>query len=155
MLVRDSGFTLIEMIIVIAIVGIISVMAYPSMDGFIQRNSISSQTNELISLLQYARSEAVTRKADVQVCASTNGTSCSATPADMSAGIIVLQGGNVIQSITGIRDGINIGGSTITFQGDGSISGGSVTYSVSKSGYSGAGSTASVCTNALGQSRGC
>ncbi len=156
---RDLGFTLIEMMVVVAIVAILAAISAPSMDGFIQRNSISSQTNELISLLQYARSEAVTRKANVQVCASTNISSptptCSANPTNMSTGIIVLSNGVVIQSVTDIRNGLNIAGSTITFQPDGSKAGGNVSYAVTKTGYSGNGNTATVCINSLGQSRGC
>ena len=44
--------------------------------GFIQANRLTAQTNDLVTVLNYARSEAIKRGVRVTLCSSNNGTSC-------------------------------------------------------------------------------
>ncbi len=88
----SSGFTLIELIIAMTIVGILTALAFPSFREFIQNQRLSTQTNELVSDLAFARSEAVKRKGPVTVCVSTSGTGCTA--GDWEAGRIVFSDAN-------------------------------------------------------------
>ena len=68
---RVKGFTLVELMVVVALVAITAAIALPNLANFIRDNRVQSQAEELNSIFQYARSEAVTRRAPVTV--SVNG----------------------------------------------------------------------------------
>lgn len=76
-----AGFTLIELIIVVAIVGVLASLAAPSFSTMIKNNRLASNINDLTSDLALARSESNKRGRRVTVCPSTNGTSCSGASA--------------------------------------------------------------------------
>jgi type IV fimbrial biogenesis protein FimT len=62
-----SGFTLIELMITVSILGILLGIGLPSFVTFINNNKITAEANSLIYSLQMARSEAIKRGTDVQV----------------------------------------------------------------------------------------
>ncbi|MDD5461228.1 MAG: GspH/FimT family pseudopilin [Methylococcales bacterium] len=64
---RDSGFTLLEVMIVIAIIGIIAAMAVPSYQDMIERNRLKQVAEALKLDLQFARTEAIKRSQNVLV----------------------------------------------------------------------------------------
>lgn len=74
----EHGFTLIELVITLALAAIILTFAVPNMRSFIQSNRFATQANDFIADLNYARSEAIRRRTPVSVCKSANPT--SATP---------------------------------------------------------------------------
>ena len=74
---KESGFTLGELMVTLAIVGIVMAFAIPSMQTFVKNERLTTQINTLVSHLAYARSLAVTRRQQVILCASDNTTSCS------------------------------------------------------------------------------
>lgn len=74
---RAGGFTLIEMLVTLAVIAVLAAIALPSFTQSIRRNAVSTASNALLADLGYARAEAVTRGMDVSVCPSTDGTSCS------------------------------------------------------------------------------
>ena len=57
--IREHGFTMTELLIVLAIVAILSAVAAPSFRNMIRDMSVSSAADELVAGLQFARSEAV------------------------------------------------------------------------------------------------
>ncbi|WP_291821874.1 GspH/FimT family pseudopilin [Marinobacter sp.] len=64
---RNSGFTLIELMIVVTLVAIIATIAVPSFQGLVESNRQKSTTNSVLGILNYARSEAVRRGEPVAV----------------------------------------------------------------------------------------
>lgn len=74
-----TGFTLIELIVVIALAAIIMTLAVPSYQNLIANNRITAHTNELVTAINMARSEAVKRNVRVVLCRSANPTASSPT----------------------------------------------------------------------------
>jgi type IV fimbrial biogenesis protein FimT len=66
----QSGFTVLELMIVIALMAMLAVIGIPSLRDAIQNNRVTAQTNNLITAFQLARSEAVKRGQPVTICAS-------------------------------------------------------------------------------------
>ncbi len=71
-----NGFTLIELIIAIALLAIFVGLALPSFFTAIQNNRITGQANELLTAFQLGRTEALKRNRPVVVCASDDGEEC-------------------------------------------------------------------------------
>jgi type IV fimbrial biogenesis protein FimT len=65
----QAGFTLIELIMAIAIMAILMTVAAPSLRDVVARVRLTGQANELLTALTYARSEATKRDAKIAVCA--------------------------------------------------------------------------------------
>ncbi|MCW2065141.1 MULTISPECIES: GspH/FimT family pseudopilin [Stenotrophomonas] len=73
---RSNGFTLVELMVTIAVVAILGTIAFPSFQSTIRSNRIATAGNEITGLLSLARSEAVRNKRGGGICGSSNGTSC-------------------------------------------------------------------------------
>jgi type IV fimbrial biogenesis protein FimT len=73
-----GGFTMIELIVAIAIVSVLVGLAIPSFSSLFLTTRLSSYANELVGTALLARSEAIKQNADVRMCVSSDGTSCTA-----------------------------------------------------------------------------
>lgn len=68
------GFTLIELIVLVAVVSFLVAVGTPSLQRFAEANREAAQTNLISGTLSTARSEAIKRGVNVTVCGSTNST---------------------------------------------------------------------------------
>lgn len=74
---RYRGFSLIELMVTIAIVAILLAISLPSFQGSMRSNRVATGTNEFLASLSLARSEAVRSPAGAGICASTDGAACN------------------------------------------------------------------------------
>src|SRR6056297_3111798 len=72
----QSGFTVMELLLAIAVLAIVTTLALPAFTQFIQNNRLAAEANEMVASFQFARSEALKRGVPVQVCSSSNGRGC-------------------------------------------------------------------------------
>jgi len=88
---QARGFTLIEVLVTIAVSGILMSIAVPGFSTFVLNDRGAAQVNSLVASVNYARSTAVDRNssAGIEVCPSTDGKTCSRS-ADWSHGWVVL-----------------------------------------------------------------
>ena len=80
------GLTLIELMLVLAVLAVLVTLAAPSMSTLIHSNQIRTQTSRLMTAINLARSEAISRNSPVSLCPSALVLSgqpvCSGTYAD-------------------------------------------------------------------------
>ena len=67
---RSAGFSLIELLTVLVILGLVAGLGLPSFLDVIARNRVVSQHNEILAGLSYARAEAIRRNVPVALCAA-------------------------------------------------------------------------------------
>jgi type IV fimbrial biogenesis protein FimT len=124
---RSAGFTLVELVVVLAIVAIAMALALPNFREFLRRSRTSAVTNDLVASLAQARAEAVKRGVFVAVVARSGGSDWStgwdvrADPARDSTFTAVVASHDPLTDGTSVLAGSASGGSArIVFgtQGD-------------------------------------
>jgi type IV fimbrial biogenesis protein FimT len=88
-----AGFTLIEFMFVVAIMGILLMMVMPDLSGFGHGARLSAYSNKFLASVFLARSEAIKRNSRVTLCKSNDGASC-ASDGDWSQGWMVFSDPN-------------------------------------------------------------
>ncbi|MEO0344927.1 MAG: GspH/FimT family pseudopilin [Pseudomonadota bacterium] len=74
---RQRGYTILELMMTIAVIAVIAGFAVPSFLSTMNANRIVTDNNELISTLAFARSEAIKRGQRVTLCPSADQASCA------------------------------------------------------------------------------
>jgi type IV fimbrial biogenesis protein FimT len=72
----SRGFSLVEVLTVVALIAVCLALAAPPLRDMIQRNRVASQISTFRMDLKFARSEAMKRGQPVSICPSTDGTTC-------------------------------------------------------------------------------
>lgn len=107
---KNQGFTLIELMVVIAIVGILMAIAGPAFSKFIQRQKVRSVVNEWQNSFFFAQREAMRLKRPLKLCATTDGASCQSPNGQYTQGWIIIDERNnnkVLQdTIMSEKDGL-------------------------------------------------
>ncbi len=88
---NNKGLTLIELMVVIAIIGILASLAAPSFNTILRQQKVIGEANLLFSLVYIARSEAIKRNGVVTICKSTDAVQCGGLWSD---GWIVFEDNN-------------------------------------------------------------
>lgn len=135
---RQQGFTIIELMITVALVAIIAAIGIPSFQDLVASNRVVSAINELHSGLRLARIEAVKRGDSVVFCSTSDQATCSGAWGD---GWLIFHDADedgavdadeLIRVGEGVHDGYSLtfsgGGASITFLARGMTNGQSGTF---------------------------
>ena len=121
---RDkSGFTLVEMMVVIAVLGVLTAIAIPNYIAWLPKFRANSAARQLFTDLQYARMRAISENNYYVIAFDTGANSYSIYDDDESDFIDVgVESGELVKTVNindqhpGIEFG-RIGGSDVTFSG--------------------------------------
>ncbi|MBF0193964.1 MAG: GspH/FimT family pseudopilin [Magnetococcales bacterium] len=120
----NSGFTLLELLIVIAIAFVLISLAVPTFSLIIKDNRMIVRVNNFIGLTSYARSEAVKRSSRITICPSTTGTTCLTTGTWESGWAIFVDAddsGTLNTGDTLLKVNAGVTGNDITIRGSANI----------------------------------
>jgi type IV fimbrial biogenesis protein FimT len=138
----QQGFTLLELMITVAIAAILLAVAIPSFQLTMARAQLTTKTNDFLAGLASARNEAIKNNTRAVMCASTNGTTCTAGGSWTGGWLVFVDTNrngvlNAGETITNVRPAVNaipavhgltiVGNATvndtITFSSDGLLFG--------------------------------
>lgn len=74
---RSRGFTLLELLVTVLVLGVVMAVAAPAFNQMVARSRINAAANELVAGLQTARMTAVRINGRGEICPSTDGATCS------------------------------------------------------------------------------
>ncbi len=88
-LFKQTGFTALELILAIGMVGIVSAIGVPTFRSMTITNEVVYTSNAMRMAMKYARSEAITRGKSIIMCSSTDGSTCSLADGNWAKGWII------------------------------------------------------------------
>jgi len=73
---KTKGFTLLELMVVLALAGVLATLAAPSFRSLLLESRVTSVANEFVSSLYSARSLSISQGRRVTLCTSRDGVTC-------------------------------------------------------------------------------
>ena len=116
----NGGFTLLELLTTLSIASLIVTLGVPSFRSVLENQRMTGATNEMVTALNLAKSEAIKRVAYVSVCKSSDMASCGGGGTDWKDGFIVFAnatsvnlgsidaGDTIIRVYPGLHDSIDV-----------------------------------------------
>ncbi len=155
----QAGVTLLELMVTIAVVAILTALAFPSFQTTMRSNRVSTAANELLTSMSLARSEAIRNTRGAGVCATADGASCGA---DWAQGWMVwgdtnangaYDAGETVVKYSQARDGLSFNGTAnaIGYDNRGRAAAGAQSVTMHPDGY--ATPVRCLLVNATGQAR--
>jgi len=103
---RQTGFTLLELMVTLTVFAILLGIAIPSFTETMRANRLTTVVNKLVTALNVARSEAAKRGSGVTVCASNAAhTACAGAVTWDTGGWIVFDDDTSAGAVAGVVDG--------------------------------------------------
>lgn len=132
MLKKFAGFTLVELMVTIAVAAILLTIGAPSLVSLYESTRVDNNIGKINETLAFARNQAINYGNAVTVCAYESESSCKAGK-DWSAGIRVFSTADSTKSLRVIdgfhaNDTVKASVETITFSTDGLATGGRIIY---------------------------
>ncbi len=111
----QRGFTIIELMITILLLGTMLSLAVPSFASIFKQNRLAAQANTILSSLNYARGETINQNTNVVLSPLIAGI-------NWSSGWTIGVNGNVLRNFEGFENAnLTSSQATITYRADGSI----------------------------------
>ncbi|KIO36190.1 GspH/FimT family pseudopilin [Shewanella sp. cp20] len=131
---NNKGFTLVELMVTIAVAAILLTIGVPSLTSVYEQVRVNNNVEKIHDLFAFARNQAVSYGATVNVCSFATATSCGTTT-DWSGGIrvYITDATNTDHELRAIdsfnsQDKVKASAISMTFSADGLSSGGTVIY---------------------------
>ena len=133
---RQTGFTLIELMVVVSIAAIVLVFGIPAFTASIKNSAVQTSSNTFFTALLLARSEAVKRNQPSVLCKSVDGASCTTSGnwengwliyADADADNTLDAGEEIVQNYEALSNQVTLRSSNasqanrLTYRPDGTI----------------------------------
>ena len=87
---KHQGWTLVESMVVVAIVAVMVAWGLPSFQAVVQQTRLSAATHDFMTSIALARSEAIKRNARIVMCVAVSDTVC-ATPGHWNQGWLLFE----------------------------------------------------------------
>jgi len=123
---RSRGFTLTELMIVVAVAAALTAAALPAYNEFVRNQRVKTASFDVFSTLVYARSEAVTRNASVTVTPTGGNWASGWTVTDT--------GGTVLRSQDALPAITIAGPASVVYAGTGRLSAAVGTFQLTSTG---------------------
>jgi type II secretion system protein H len=108
----QRGFSMIELLVVISIIGIMSVMAYPYAASYVQASKLRAAAEELVAIINGARQLAITRNTSVCVSLSNNRAVYKTGTNPCASGATFIGAGTASDGTIKLQNDVRITGTT-------------------------------------------